>query len=60
MLLGTLDANLVANILAGKGIIRAGKGINTASEGVVTAGYGHRSLNSSKNEKGHKNNKMHF
>ena len=44
MLLGTLGANLLENILAGWGI-------NRASEGVVRAGYGHRSLNCSKNKK---------
>ena len=42
MLLGTLGASLLGNILAGKGINRAGKGkgINRAGEGVVRAGYG--------------------
>ena len=50
MLLGTLGASLLGNILAGKGINRAGKGhgvnkagksrgINRAGEGVVRAGY---------------------
>ena len=45
MLLGTLGASLLGNILASKGINRAGKarGINRASEGVVRAGYGSRS-----------------
>ena len=40
MLLGTLGASLLGNILAGKGINRAGKGqeINRASEGIVRAG----------------------
>ena len=45
MLLGTLGASLLGNILAGKGINRAG-------EGVVRASYG--------NKKGKKNNKMDF
>ena len=45
MLLGTLGASLLGNILAGKGINRAGKGS-------VRAGYG--------NKKGRKNNKMDF
>ena len=40
MLLGTLGASLLGNILAGKGINRAG-------EGIVRAGYG--------NKKGQKN-----
>ena len=37
MLLGTLDASLLANVLTGRGKNRYG-------EGVVRAGYGHRSL----------------
>ena len=45
MLLGTLGASLLGNILAGKGVNRAG-------EGIVRAGYG--------NKKGQKNNKMDF
>ena len=44
MLLGTLGASLLGNILAGKGINRAG-------EGVVRAGYGRHSLNCSTNKK---------
>ena len=45
MLLGTLGASLLGNILTGHGINRAGKGrgINRAGEGVVRAGYGSRS-----------------
>ena len=45
VLLGTLGASLLANVLAGKGISRAGKGrwINKAGEGVLRAGYGSRS-----------------
>ena len=45
MLLGTLGASLLGNILPGKGITRAGKsqGINRAGEGVIKAGYGNRS-----------------
>ena len=53
MLLGTLGASLLGNILAGKGINRPG-------EDIVRAGYGRRSLNSSKNKKGRKINKMDF
>ena len=45
MLLGTLGASLLGNILAGKGINRAG-------EGIVRAVYG--------NKKGQKNNKVDF
>ena len=44
MLLGTLDACLLGNLLTGKEINRAG-------EGVLRAGYGHPSQN---------NNKMDF
>ena len=42
MLLGTLGARSLENILAGKGINRAGKGrgINRADQGIVRAGYG--------------------
>ena len=45
MLLGTLVASLLGNILSGRGINRAG-------EGTVRACYG--------NKKGQKNNKMDF
>ena len=33
MLLGTLDASLLGNMLAGRGVVRAG-------EGTIKAGYG--------------------
>ena len=36
MLLGTLDASLLGNLLTGKGIIRAGDGIVRAGEGNKT------------------------
>ena len=41
MLLGTLGASLLGNLLTGRGINRAGKGhgINRAGEGIVRAGY---------------------
>ena len=39
MLLGTLGASLLGNILAGKGIIRAGSG-NKKWKGIIRAGYG--------------------
>ena len=45
MLLSTLGASLLGNILAGRGINRPG-------EGIVWAGYG--------NKKGEKNKKMDF
>ena len=48
MLLGTLGASLLGNLLTGKGINKKGKGINRAGEGIVRAGYGN------------KNNKMNF
>ena len=42
MLLGTLGASLLGNLLTGKGVYRAGKdrgkGINRAGEGIVRAG----------------------
>ena len=47
MLLGTLGASLLGNLLTGKGINRAGKGsgTNRASRGSVRAGYGNNQLN---------------
>ena len=55
MLLGTLGASLLGNLLTGKGIYRAGKGkgINRAGEGIVRAGYGRPSFSAS-------HNKMYF
>ena len=46
MLLGTLGASLLGNLLTGKGIHRAekGKGIVKAGEGVVRAGYGNNKM----------------
>ena len=45
MMLGTLGASLLANILTGRGVNRAGKGrgINRTGEGVLRDGYGSRS-----------------
>ena len=44
MLLGTLAASLLGNLLTGQGIYRAGKGkgkrIHRAGERIVRAGYG--------------------
>ena len=48
MLLGTLGASLLGNILSGWGINEKGWGINRAGEEIVRAGYGN------------KNNKMDF
>ena len=44
MSLGRLGANLLGNLLAGKGIYRAGKGkgINRAGEGIVRASHGNK------------------
>ena len=39
MLLGTLAANLLGNLLTGKGIVRAGTG-NKKGKGIVRAGTG--------------------
>ena len=39
MLLGTLEASLLGNLLAGKGIVRAGSG-NVKGKGTVRAGTG--------------------
>ena len=39
MLLGTLGANLLGNLLTGKGILRAGSG-NKKGKGIVRAGSG--------------------
>ena len=44
MLLGTLGANLLGNLLSGKGIVRAGSG-NKKGKGIVRAGYGDPSQN---------------
>ena len=41
MLLGTLGARLLGNLLTGKGIVRAGYG-NNKGIGVVRAGYGNQ------------------
>ena len=44
MLLGTLGASLLGNLLTGRGANRArkGRGINRAGEGVLRAGYGNK------------------
>ena len=39
MLLGTLGANLLGNLLTGKGIYRAGKG---KGKGINRVGYGNK------------------
>ena len=47
MLLGTLGASLLGNLLTGWGINRAvkGRGINRAGKGIVRAGYGNNKMN---------------
>ena len=40
MLLGTLGASLLGNLLTGKGVNKKGKGIYRAGEGIVRAGEG--------------------
>ena len=40
MLLGTLGASLLGNLVSGKGINKKGEGINRAGEGIVRAGEG--------------------
>ena len=44
MLLGTVGASLLRNLLTGQGVNRAGKGkgINRAGERIVRAGYGNK------------------
>ena len=46
MLLGTLDANLLGNLLTIKGInrIEKGKGINRAGKVILRAGYGNNKM----------------
>ena len=53
ILLGTLSASLLGNLLTGKGIYIAGKGkgIVRAGEGIVRAGYGRPSSFASHNNK---------
>ena len=41
MLLGTLGASLLGNMLAGKGVIRAGYG--SKGQGTIRTGYGYKS-----------------
>ena len=55
MLLGILRTSLLGNISAEKGALATSHG-----QGMNRAGQGHRSLNSSKNKKGKKNNKTDF
>ena len=47
MLLGTLGASLLGNLLTGKGTVRAGSG-NKKGKGIVSAGSGHPSYENKK------------
>ena len=72
MLLGTLGASLLGNLLTGRGIYRAGKGkraiatsqgqgINRAGEWVLRARYGNNNNNNNNNNSNSNNNsKMDF
>ena len=40
MLLGTLGASLLGNLLTGKGVNKKRKGINRAGEGIIRGGQG--------------------
>ena len=53
MLLDTLGASLLGNLLTGRGIYRAekGNGINRAGEGIVRASYGSHSSSALHNNK---------
>ena len=53
MLLGTLGASFLGNLLTGKGIYKTGKGkgINRAGEGVLRTGYDHPSSSALHNNK---------
>ena len=44
MLLGTLGARLLGNILSGKGVNKKGIGTNRAGQGVIRAGYGNKNF----------------
>ena len=47
MLLGTLGASLLGNLLTGKGFVKAGSG-NNKGKGVVRAGYSNNNNNKGK------------
>ena len=50
MLLGTLGASLLGNMLAGKGAIATsqGRGINRAGDGIIRVGYGSKRYSNKK------------
>ena len=49
MLLGTLGASLLGNLLTGKVVNKKGKGTHRAGEGIVRAGEGRPSSSGSQN-----------
>ena len=49
ILLGTLEASLLGNLLSGKKIVRAGYG-NKSGKEIVKAGYGHHLSSASRNK----------
>ena len=62
MLLGTLGASLLGNLLTGKGFLRAGS-CNNKGKGVVRAGYGNNNKGKGVVRAGHVNqlkNKVDF
>ena len=52
MLLGTLGASLLGNLLIAKAINKKGKGIIRAGDGILSAGKGHPSSFASQNNTG--------
>ena len=62
MLLGTLGASSLGNILTGKGVTvtRQGQGINRAEEGVIRAGYGNKKGRKATTKRQDYKNKMDF
>ena len=61
MLLGTLRASLLGNILSGRGVNKKGKGIIRAGEGAIATRQGRRIVRAGYgNEKSQKNNKTDF
>ena len=61
MLLGTLGASLLGNLLSGKGVVRAGYGNKNKGKGVVRAGYGNKNKGKGVVRAGYGNkNKVNF
>ena len=51
MLLGTLGASLLGNILLGEGMNKKVQGMKRAGEGIVRADYGHHSSRNKSNKR---------